>query len=89
MVHIFIMAFPCSFIVADPKTAGTAPEAQTERSDGVRLVMCPECGIGAEAKPGKKGGPSLQCLGCSEFFHEVRRVLGTFGSKFQFTIWGA
>ncbi|CAM9379512.1 unnamed protein product [Ectocarpus fasciculatus] len=41
--------------------------------DGVayRQLMCPECGIGTAVKAGKKGGPSLQCYGCSAYFHEV------------------
>ena len=29
--------------------------------------------MGAEAKAGKKGGPSIQCRECSAFFHEVQR----------------
>ncbi|CAN0034268.1 unnamed protein product [Ectocarpus sp. 6 AP-2014] len=41
--------------------------------DGVatRQLMCPECGIGTAVKASKRGGPSLQCYGCSAYFHEV------------------
>lgn len=59
---------------ARSKNAQNADKTSGKSSEGrlaTRLVMCPECGVGAEAKAGKKGGPSLQCRACAAFFHEV------------------
>ncbi|CAM9311548.1 unnamed protein product [Ectocarpus sp. 13 AM-2016] len=53
----------------DPqKRAGSG---NTPDGAATRQLMCPECGIGTAVKASKRGGPSLQCYGCSAYFHEV------------------